>query len=216
VYISNLVASGASVKTCQVLARHSTPSLTIGIYAKASLHDLVGAVDALPDLTPAAPSAEPQALRATGTDMLGIEDRFALPLPYSVQGTERIEKVADGSADVSMETQTPEITAPDASERVLKATGRRGEKVDANDLKAPDDDRFQQIADRLGEERGIACPCGASGSLRARLHSGGADDDRISIDLECQGCHDVTTIEVERAGFKMVGEVIQSERELEP
>jgi hypothetical protein len=86
----------------------------------------------------------------------------------------------------------------------------------ADDLKAPDDDRFQQIADRLCEERGIACPCGASGSLRARLHTGGADDDRISIDLECQGCHDVTTIEVERAEFKMVGEVIQSERELEP
>jgi integrase len=50
-YISNLVASGASVKVCQVLARHSTPSLTIGIYAKASLHDIQGAVDALPDPT---------------------------------------------------------------------------------------------------------------------------------------------------------------------
>ena len=44
-----VVASGASVKTCQVLARHSTPSLTIGIYAKASLHDISGEVDALPD-----------------------------------------------------------------------------------------------------------------------------------------------------------------------
>jgi integrase len=51
-YISNLVASGASVRTCQVLARHSTPSLTIGIYAKASLHDISSAVDALPDLPP--------------------------------------------------------------------------------------------------------------------------------------------------------------------
>ena len=36
-YVTHLVASGASVKTCQTLARHSTPSLTIGIYAKASL-----------------------------------------------------------------------------------------------------------------------------------------------------------------------------------
>jgi integrase len=54
-YVSNLVASGASVKTCQVLARHSSPSLTIGIYAKASVHDIRGAVDALPDRRPAGP-----------------------------------------------------------------------------------------------------------------------------------------------------------------
>jgi hypothetical protein len=65
-YISNLVASGASVKTCQTLARHSTPVLTIGVYAKASLHDIRGAVEALPDLTLAAPARE--ALAATGTE----------------------------------------------------------------------------------------------------------------------------------------------------
>ena len=51
-YISHLVVGAASVKTCQTLARHSSPSLTIGIYAKASLHDIQGAVEALPDLTP--------------------------------------------------------------------------------------------------------------------------------------------------------------------
>ena len=65
-YISHLVSSGASVKTCQTLARHSTPSLTIGLYAKASLHDIGGAVDALPDLTPKQP-VESEALAATGT-----------------------------------------------------------------------------------------------------------------------------------------------------
>jgi site-specific recombinase XerD len=65
-YVSNLVSSGASVKTCQTLARHSDPSLTIGIYAKASLHDISGAVEALPDL--AATSPRPESLRATGTD----------------------------------------------------------------------------------------------------------------------------------------------------
>jgi integrase len=66
VYISNLVSSGASVKTCQTLARHSTPSLTIGIYAKASLHDIKGAVESLPDLTQ--PGPEPEAMAATGTE----------------------------------------------------------------------------------------------------------------------------------------------------
>ncbi len=68
-YISNLVASGASVKTCQVLARHSTPSLTIGVYAKASLHDVQRAVESLPTRRsrprppgrrpPPAPTADP-------------------------------------------------------------------------------------------------------------------------------------------------------------
>jgi hypothetical protein len=65
-YISNLVASGASVKTCQTLARHSNPSLTIGIYAKASLHDVSGAVEKLPDIAADPPDRE--AARATGTD----------------------------------------------------------------------------------------------------------------------------------------------------
>src|SRR5690606_22427320 len=47
-YISRLVASGASVKVAQELARHSTPTLTIGRYAHARLHDLTAALDALP------------------------------------------------------------------------------------------------------------------------------------------------------------------------
>ncbi len=67
-YISYLVASGASVKTCQTLARHSDPKLTIGIYAKASRYDLDSAVEALPDLTPKSPLRESGALAATGTD----------------------------------------------------------------------------------------------------------------------------------------------------
>jgi len=65
-YISNLVASGASVKTCQELARHSTPTLTIGIYAKASVRDKYGAVENLPDLAPSQPTTE--AMSATGTN----------------------------------------------------------------------------------------------------------------------------------------------------
>lgn len=68
-YITNLVATGASVKTCQTLARHSTPSLTIGIYAKASIHDIRGAVESLPDLS--RPDVKTAALR-TGTDDLRV------------------------------------------------------------------------------------------------------------------------------------------------
>jgi hypothetical protein len=66
-YISYLISSGASIKTTQTLARHSTPSLTIGIYAKASRFDIDGAVEALPDLAPKQ-QLETEVLSATGTD----------------------------------------------------------------------------------------------------------------------------------------------------
>ena len=67
-YISGIVATGASVKTAQELARHSTPVLTIGRYSHARLHDLQGALESLPDLAPSVPS--PQVQRATGTDSM--------------------------------------------------------------------------------------------------------------------------------------------------
>ena len=69
-YISGIVAGGASVKTAQELARHSTPTLTIGRYAHTRLLDLRGTLDGLPgsDL-PEGPEAEADALRATGTTM---------------------------------------------------------------------------------------------------------------------------------------------------
>jgi len=68
-YISGIVAGGASVKTAQELARHSTPTLTIGRYAHTRLLDLRGALDGLPGgELPEGPEAESDALRATGTD----------------------------------------------------------------------------------------------------------------------------------------------------
>ena len=67
-YISALVAGGASVKTAQELARHSTPNLTIGRYSHTRLHDIQGALDALPDLRPQDAGKEEQVAAATGTD----------------------------------------------------------------------------------------------------------------------------------------------------
>jgi integrase len=86
-YISNLVASGASLKTCQVLARHSTPTLTIGVYARASLHDVQGAVEALPDLNPTAERT--RSARATGTGGQPISERRAHYLPTEGDGSGR-------------------------------------------------------------------------------------------------------------------------------
>ena len=66
-YISWLVESGASVKTCQELARHSTPTLTIGVYAKMSLHDQGKALAGLPMTAPKPTADQSEVLRATGT-----------------------------------------------------------------------------------------------------------------------------------------------------
>ncbi len=69
-YITALVRGGASVKVAQTLARHSTPVLTMNTYTRLGVHDLTGALDALPDLSAPsdAPEREAVELRATGTD----------------------------------------------------------------------------------------------------------------------------------------------------
>ncbi len=66
-FISRLVSSGASVKVCQELARHSSPALTIGRYSHTRLHDLTGALDSLPRVG-GDTQQDQQRLRATGTD----------------------------------------------------------------------------------------------------------------------------------------------------
>ena len=65
-YISRLVASGANIKVAQELARHSTPTLTLGRYAHVQLVDQMRALAALPAIE--APRANIAALAATGTD----------------------------------------------------------------------------------------------------------------------------------------------------
>src|SRR5262249_33630475 len=58
--------SNAPVKIVQSLARHSTPTLTLGCYAHVGLFDQSAALDALPDLT--RPTQTPQNLAKTGTE----------------------------------------------------------------------------------------------------------------------------------------------------
>ena len=67
-YVSAVVNSGASVKVAQELARHSTPTLTIGRYAHVRLVDLRRAVPSVPTIMEPAAQTQAQALRATGTD----------------------------------------------------------------------------------------------------------------------------------------------------
>jgi len=87
-YVSRVVASGASVKVAQELARHSTPTLTIGRYAHVRLHDLTPALDALDG--PAKPAAEqPLRLAATGTDDADADDPRAVNAQYGTHETAR-------------------------------------------------------------------------------------------------------------------------------
>ena len=64
-FVSAIVAGGASVKTAQELARHSTPMLTIGWYAHTRLHDLTGALESLPSLVASNPITQSQTARGT-------------------------------------------------------------------------------------------------------------------------------------------------------
>jgi hypothetical protein len=78
--------SRAPVKVIQSLARHSTPVLTLGVYAHVGLFDQTAALDALPEQPPTAP--EPAKMAATGTDGRRINKRFAPLLPH--EGTETV------------------------------------------------------------------------------------------------------------------------------
>src|SRR5262249_40583960 len=79
-YISHLVQSGASAKTCQTLARHSTVTLTLDRYAHAGIYDLAAALEALPPLLPDRSSVRAQAATGTGgaRDFSGDEAEISL------------------------------------------------------------------------------------------------------------------------------------------
>lgn len=112
-YISDIVASGASVKTAQELARHSDPRLTIGRYSHARLHDLKGAIEGLPSLNPEKPKQ--QAQQATGTEGLSPANRQQL------SGKTGQKTASDGESDGCQETE-------DARRKVLSLNtfGERG------------------------------------------------------------------------------------------
>jgi hypothetical protein len=79
-YVTALARSSAPVKVVQSLARHSTPTLTLGVYAHIGLYDQTAALDALPDLTPTASGPEAAALAATGTEPVTDQRQSFLPV----------------------------------------------------------------------------------------------------------------------------------------
>lgn len=65
-FVAELVRSGANVKAIQRLARHKSPLMTLGIYARLDARDERNAIDGFPSLSPEPGNREK--LRATGTD----------------------------------------------------------------------------------------------------------------------------------------------------
>ena len=122
-YVTMLALSGAPVKVVQSLARHSTPTLTLGIYAHVGLFDQAGALDAMPSLTPQGPSREPSILAATGTDGGRINDPLAHHLPTGGDGIGR--SVADAGG----------IDAPEGGSSVVLSIDRNS--LGSEDLDAP-------------------------------------------------------------------------------
>ena len=95
-FISRVVAGGASVKEAQTLARHSTPLLTMNTYSRATLLDVAGAVAGLGDLLTGQPSRpEPEAQRATGT--CGVADSAVSPDRQSDHQSDHYGKAQEGS-----------------------------------------------------------------------------------------------------------------------
>jgi integrase len=133
-YVSALARSNAPVKVIQTLARHSTPSLTFGVYAHIGVFDQTAALEALPDLSPEA-VAGPEAMAATGTDPAPgnrIDDcQWVAHGQREGDGSGRnlavvggIERTNDcGDALPSGDAKTLENKAPDASLRQLAVSG---------------------------------------------------------------------------------------------
>ena len=99
-YVSRLVRSGANVKVAQDLARHSTPTLTLGRYAHLEILDQTKALDALPSIEKGVP--ELRTAKATGTD-----DTVPHPVPYQ-------ERAAPGAARRTPGTPKGVISGRDA------------------------------------------------------------------------------------------------------
>src|SRR5262249_18562869 len=150
-YVSALAKSNAPVKIIQTLARHSTPTLTLGVYAHVGLFDQSAALDALPDLTRPARYSQPAVLARTGTegrpaarqssDPTGpaaldtgdsspegqyISEGFAVSLPHTgdVLGRHRSSSdvMTQSAARESMGTEALGNTGFDASGRDLSSS----------------------------------------------------------------------------------------------
>ncbi len=103
-FISGIVPGGASVKVAQALARHSTPTLTIGPYSHTRLHDVASALESLPHLDSTKPDDQPATMAATGIDgkhVTSLERGSKIGSSWAAIGGENRESTAsDGEMPI--------------------------------------------------------------------------------------------------------------------
>ncbi len=125
-YITSLAKAGTPIKTLQTLARHSDPRLTLNTYTHATLFDTGKAVESLPDPFHPAPTIQPHALAATGT-----EASLAHRQPYKADGPtiETPENSGPGSPPISEPFAHLLLTAGDGNGRLESDAGGTTDSV---------------------------------------------------------------------------------------
>ena len=84
-FIKAPAMSRAPVKVVHPLARHSTPTLTLGVYARVGQSDRASALDALTGTSPTSRASDAGKLAATGTGG-PIKEPPSLPVPHGGDG----------------------------------------------------------------------------------------------------------------------------------
>jgi hypothetical protein len=141
-FITNLATAGVHPKAAQMLARHSTITLTMDRYTHLGLVDQTAALDKLPGL-PSQNGNEREAMKATGTT-----GALASRLPFTCRdgdGARRnMRKHVDRRANDTRgrrESQPLAMIGHDAACGPMivddDATGPRGGMADTGDLKSP-------------------------------------------------------------------------------
>jgi len=93
-FSQHLNAAGVDVKTMQALMRHSTPTLTVGVYLHNDQKRMSEALGNLPELQPRKPAQEneQETLQKTGTDDLPQAENGPLPPNIRQEENEEIRK----------------------------------------------------------------------------------------------------------------------------
>jgi len=96
-FVSNLIRAGVPAKTVQVLARHSTASLTLERYARVLQADLWDATRTLPDLDGGEPDAEDAAATRSSRGLAGelAGTRGASRQRLATSGARKVVKTAE-------------------------------------------------------------------------------------------------------------------------
>jgi len=117
-FITGIVSSGAPVSVAQRLARHSTPTLTLGVYSTVTLADERQALDAA--FAPAAAEPAAEELQATGTE----SKRAAHALRASVKTGQSVSSAGRSEPRAAQRGGSPKTTEKQGAGHALSLADR--------------------------------------------------------------------------------------------